>query len=115
MGTAKGFSRPKAERRPRQAGKTGSDGKSPAVLRRNMALALQQYGRYFYSGTQIDTVLAIAQEFAADGYVATRYRAGVAVQHALAEPLDAEMVRFLDDTLSPAEQQQWLAELYPPI
>ncbi len=79
-------------------------GKPLSVLRHNMAFALAQTGQYLYSGAQIDAVLAIAQDFAVDGYVATRYRAGVAVQHVSLPPLEAPFVRLLNGTMS---QQEW--------
>lgn len=80
------------------------DGKPLSVLRRNMTFSLSRYGQYLYSGTQIDAVLAIAQDFAADGYVATRYRAGVCVQHVSQPPLEVQFVRVLNGTMS---QQEW--------
>lgn len=83
--------------------RTGA-GKPLSVLRHNMTFALSQTGRYLYSGTQIDAVLAIAQDFAVDGYVATRYREGVCVQHVSQPPLEASFVRVLNGTMS---QQEW--------
>ena len=81
-----------------------AEGKPLSELRHNMTFALSQSGQYLYSGTQIDAVLAIAQDFAVDGYVAKRYRAGVCVQHVSLPPLEAQFVRVLNGTMS---QKEW--------
>ena len=90
-------------------------GKPLSVLRQNLALALSSCGCYLYSGAQIDAVLTLAQDFAADGYVATRYRKGVCVQHVSLPPLEAAAVRLLNGTMSQKEWSTIQVDVVPTI